>query len=282
MARGVGYTKHLDETLHKGIYETQVPNIDFLYKASTTKDPNYDIGDRVCLPDGRVFRYGKCVSSLTDMKCAVSQYNPLVMTKTAAVGAAAIGDKYLTLTVSAATWGIARDGVIAKDELKGGTIHLYNSSTVRDTRGIIGNTALASTGTSIVIYLDAGVSTALSASTYCEILANPYSALSGAAGHSVRYMGMPCALATTAQYFWIQTWGICRVSPCRGASFTANFLLSAEVVFGYNGGVMFPQEVVDDPSGEKSIGYQRAGFVVENSRLGSDTPAPFVNLQINP
>lgn len=39
MARGVYYTKHLDETLRKGVYETQVPNISFLYKVSTTRNP---------------------------------------------------------------------------------------------------------------------------------------------------------------------------------------------------------------------------------------------------
>ena len=60
MSRGMPFTKHFDETLRKGIYETQIPNINFLYEVSSTKNVDYDIGDSVVLPDGRVFFY--CLS----------------------------------------------------------------------------------------------------------------------------------------------------------------------------------------------------------------------------
>jgi len=63
MSRGPLYTKHLDDTLKREIYETQIPNIEFLYEHSSTKNPEYNIGDRVLLPDGRVFRYGLMANS---------------------------------------------------------------------------------------------------------------------------------------------------------------------------------------------------------------------------
>ncbi|MBE3036079.1 MAG: hypothetical protein IMZ70_03200, partial [Candidatus Atribacteria bacterium] len=54
---------HFDETLKKSIYGGQVQGRGFLASVSTTKDPLFDVGDGVVLPDGREFRYAKSTAA---------------------------------------------------------------------------------------------------------------------------------------------------------------------------------------------------------------------------
>ena len=169
------------------------------------------------MPDGRAFRYAKCGATLESMKYFVFSYNQLVAEKSdpdATIGAASIGDTSLTMTCTAAEIGAGRDGVIAKDELRGGYISIYGSTSGdRPQRGIIGNTALAADGESFIIYLDSPLKTAITAGAQCEILGNPYSDVRRTHGGFVSVLGVANVKATTGQYFWIQTWGICRITP---------------------------------------------------------------------
>ena len=256
---------------------------DFLYRASTVKDEKWNIGDRVVLPDGRAFRYGKCGYSLTDMKGACYSYNLLVTEKDAIAVAADAGQTYVDLTF-ADTDGVANDGVIAADELYGGYISFYRD-TVRQQRGIIGNTARANGDTGNTrVYLDAALVTAVNEDDYVEVLANPYSDLRGGAGGEqfgifCSVMGMPNVKATTGQYFWIQTWGPFRVSPT-GAELGVN-QGERMFVFGSNGCVYSDRAYVDGGA-PANHSYQNAGPIIERTDGDAGSAAPFINLMINP
>jgi len=256
------------------------PDWSFLYEASTVKNSHYNVGDRVALPDGRVFRYAKCGATLESMKFFVFSHNQLVSEKSdpdARIGDAAIGDKSLSMTCTAAEIGVNRDGIIAEDELRGGYISIYGSTSGdRPQRGIIGNTALAADGSSFTIYLDAPIKTAITADAQCEILANPYSDVRRESGGYVSALGVPCVKATTGQYFWIQTWGICRVTPDTDAHHGHGNNQRAFYVDQYG--------VSQQPStyNAAKINSQYVGFVIERSDSAFGDCAPFVNLQINP
>jgi len=259
------------------------PNIDFLYRASTVKDPKWNLGDRVVLADGRVFRYGLCGYSLTDMKGACYSYNLLVTEKDAIAVAASVGDKYVDITF-ADTDGVDNDGVIAEDELRGGYISFYRDTT-RQQRGIIGNTARANGDTSNTrVYLDASLVTAVNEDDDIEVLANPYSDLRGGAGGEAfgiwcSVMGMPNVLATTGQYFWIQTWGPFRISPT-GVELGVN---QGERMFVFGGnGCVYSDRAYVDGGAPANHSYQNAGPIIERTDGAAGSAAPFINLQINP
>ena len=155
----------------------EAPDWDFLYAHSTIKDPKWNIGDRVVTPDGRVFRYAKASGTMNPDILAqhvTGQHIGYV-----ALGASqVIDDKEVTLTVAAATHGVGGAGVIAKDELRGGYILIFDASSKALHRGITGNSALAANGTSITIYLDGALTVALiSGSDHAEVIASPYLAV---------------------------------------------------------------------------------------------------------
>jgi len=286
--RGVGYTKVLVETLRKGIYEQPVPNIDFLYEQSSTKSTEFDLGDRVQLPDGRAFRYCKAGSTMSSMKYGVYSYNQLVAEYSSVTcvptAAIAIGDKSAAFTVTAASIGVNRDGVIAKDELKGGYISFYGSTSGhRPQRGIVGNSALASDGTSITIYWDAAMDKAMDASVATEILANPYSDVRSdteAYGIWCSCIGMPNVLAVSGNYYWVQTWGIFRITPT-GVALGAN-QGERQMVMAANGSVCSLPTWHTQIATTPTHSYQIAGPIVERTSGTSTDAAPFINLTFNP
>jgi len=131
MAQGKARTKLLDHSA--GLVEGSAASgsWDFIYQASSVKHPDYNIGDRVALPDGRVYRYAKASEALTSQKFTCANKSMLVAENSAGCvqQAGAIGDTHVTLTVTAAllkTPGdTAASGIIAKDALRGGYISLY-------------------------------------------------------------------------------------------------------------------------------------------------------------
>ena len=201
--RGVGYTKHYDETLNAGIYAT-VPNLGFLYETSTTQSEEWAVGDKVVLGDGREFRYAKSASALNTSEA--SHFTGTgVIAYTAASTEAAIDDT--SCIVPAATHAAA----IAVDELRGGFLTIFGS--VADGadmmfRGIVGNDYSA-INAAVTIYVDAPFDVAIDASSAYEVWANPWSALEHTAGSpSNGKAGVPVAyVSAAATYHWTQTAG---------------------------------------------------------------------------
>lgn len=283
MSKGKTRAQYLGSTGY--ISSDKYMDWDFLYETSTTRNPLYNIGDRVALADGRAFRYGKTYSGMvfSSMKCAMTNINILVAEKTSPTciptSAIAAGAHSAAFTVSAGTIGTDRNGVIAVDELRGGYISLYLSSSDRPQRGIIGNTALAAAGTSITLYFDAAFPVEVPASTQTEIMANPYSRLTNANDYSSgnsAWMGMATVVPAVSSYVWIQTWGIYRCSPIGAGVGTMG---AHEFMFASNGGIRNSQASIVT----SALSEQHAGFLMDYPITASaEDAAPFINLQINP
>lgn len=249
-----------------------VPDWDFLYEQSLVKAPGWEIGDRVATPDGRVFRYGlakAAVKSHIGCKSTIAQ----LITYSHPV-AGSIGDRSLKVTVSVGAMGEDADGVIDEDELRGGHLVIHDQAAAYHihNRGIIGNTALAATGTEITLYLDAALVEAPTAADGVEVNGNQYGYVSYHDSTYTSVMGLPNVNAAAAAYFWMQTWGICSLPP--GVAGVGGAVSERQLIFRSNGTI---ESQNDEDVGE----MQNAGFIVEKTSLGSDG-SPFLMLQISP
>jgi hypothetical protein len=261
------------------------PNWTFLYQASTVKDSKFNVGDRVTLPDGRVFRFSLAAGTCNP---EVGAYNPQKTFANAVapaqsviqspiqgqvIQAGALGSTVVTMTV-AAGGGSLGTGVVAVDELRGGYIVVGNGANQHPQfRGIIGNSAVAAGGGSCDVYLDAALTTAVTVgTTNIETLLNPYAGLKGdnAGGAYVSFLGLPAVVATVGQYFWLQTWGPVWVTS---DSLTADDADDRVVYFVDNGSL----KSRTDAGGTL---FQPAGFCMDASSAGSSN-APMVMLQIS-
>lgn len=246
-----------------------------VYAVSDTQ--SYVLGTRRITPDGRVFRYGRCGATFTDMRTPLKNNLVLVTEKTQGssdgVNATAAGETEVVITMNGDFW----DTAIAVDELRGGYISFYRGTTGdRQQRMILGNTAIAAAGAGdITITLKDALTTALEDDDQVEILANPYYSLVHANDDHSSAMGLPCVIATTGQFLWIQTWGPCRISPVQ-----AEIGINADerlLVFGANAGL----RSIDAMSG-LSNSEQIAGFILEKTDGVAGSAAPFIMLQISP
>ena len=203
MARGVGYTKHLDETLKQSVYGNQIPDMTFLYETSTTASTEYNLGDLVVLPDGREFRYAKSGSACSNAY-GVHFNDDGHQGYTTMTTTVAIGDR--SITVPAGT-----HDAVTKDELRGGYLLMFQGGADLYTtvRGITGNDA-SDANVAYTLYLDADLKYAYTSGTAAvEIYANPWaSILQG--GNFNAFAGLPASyVSATATYFWVQTKGVC-------------------------------------------------------------------------
>ena len=207
MARGVGYTKHLDDTLKRNIYGNQVPDMTFLYETSLTKSTEYDLGNVVVLPDGREFRYAKSGSACTNAY-GVHFTDTGHQGYTAITTSVVVGDR--SLIVPAGT-----HAAVTEDELRGGYVIVFqgDADTYTTVRGITGNDASLA-DVAYTIYLDADLKYAYVAGTAAvEVYANPWSHIEQG-GVFQAFVGLPaCYVSATATYFWVQTKGICWPVP---------------------------------------------------------------------
>lgn len=206
--RGIGYTKHLDDTLKRNIYDDDIPNWNFIYETSLTKRTDFNVGDKVVLPDGREYRYAKSSAACISGQGCEFTYTGLTAYTTFGV-AAAVGDDEVTIAAVA-------HAALTKDELRGGYICIYVGDTTNNVmfRGIVGNDA-AGSGAAIKIYLDGALDQAVVASTSAsEVFRNPYNALrTGTSGDRPK-AGVPAIKVSAAlTYFFVQIKGLIWVAP---------------------------------------------------------------------
>lgn len=237
-------------------------NWDFIYRASTVKDPKWNVGDRAVLPDGRVFRYAKAGAAISTTTLAASFASAVKISYEALTGTTAIGSRILNMT----------EASITEDQLQGGYAIIYKASGSVYVRGITGNSASASADDTLQIYLDAALPVALDTSDAAEIMLNPYvdlrqTDLEGLAS----FAGMPATAAASGAYFWVQTWGPCWAAP-QATVAAAAFV--REVYFRHDGSLD-----VRDTIGT-FVTDQRAGFVLDYSPSGQGPP--LVMLQVSP
>lgn len=267
MARGKAQVDYLQSAGMVGAVD--MPDWGFIYETSLVKDARWNIGDRVVLPDGREFRYAKsagaCISG-QGCEFTADGYSSYAAITVAQI----VGDKQVTIAA-------AVHAVLAKDELRGGYVIIWDGSTNNvQFRGIIGNDAAAADA-AFVVYLDGPLTEAVVASTSCsEVFQNPYAALQTGTMNYNPKAGVPAVKVTAANtYFWVQIKGLCFAAPQGGKLGTTEG--------GYCGGMWSDYGNISDvstslngatvPAGR---GTQYAGFAV----LGdADNIGPLFMLQ---
>lgn len=149
---------------------------------------------------GAMYRYGRAgASNLSAGKLAVSADCAAAHVNLAAV-AAAVGDRQLTLTVTAGT-------AILADELKGGQLQINDAAGEGQYYEIASNTAITTTGISIVISLDEPINTALTTSSEFSLIHSPYNDVIESTTVT-QPVGIPRIVVTAAYYAWFQTTGL--------------------------------------------------------------------------
>lgn len=235
------------------------PNWDFLYTSSTTKDSKYNIGDRVVLPDGRVFRYCKAGDAIAATSLAVSFAAAVKVAYEVFAAAAAVGDTVLTINQAG----------ITADELRGGYIVWNHGTSTPLFRGIIGNTASDATGV-VKVYIDGALKAAVTTAMSFEILSNPYADVSQENTSGTRsFAGMPTTTAASGAYLWVQTWGPIWAAPQATVAAAAYV---REVYFRHDGSLDVRATI------GTLVSDQRAGFVIDQSDAGQGPP--LVMLQV--
>lgn len=262
MAKGVYYKKNLAETLNRGVYETQVPNINFLYAdPSTTKDPMWNVGDEVELPDGRKFRYAKSLGNN-----ALFAAHGVQFTYTGYVSYTAFATSHAKgvteITIPAAT-----HGALTLDELRGGYVIIFDGATDLNTcvRGIVGNDS-ASANAAFNIQLDGPIHNPIVSGTEaCEVYQNPWAGMEVASDSALPIAGVPTTtVSAAANYFWVQTKGICWVAPQSGVGDNGGMLC----MWRHDGSLEGAETALTAtvPSADRS---QIAGYCIQGSQAGN-------------
>lgn len=249
------------------VQQANVPDWDFIYRTSTVKDPAYNIGDHVRLPDGRELVYSKSAAACISGQGCEFTYAGYTAYTTFAV-TAAVGDR--EVTVPAAT-----HAALTQDELRGGYICIFDGSTNNTQfRGIVGNDA-ASADALFKVYLDGELTEAVTTSSACETYQNPYAALQTGTMNYNPKAGVPAAKVTAANvYFWVQINGPTWVAPQGGKLGTTEG--------GYCGGLWSDVGNISDYNTSLGVtvatgrGSQHAGYAI----LGdADNIGPLFMLQ---
>ena len=264
-----------------------VPNWAYLYMASTTKTPKFNIGDRVVTPDGRVFRYALaggtiqpefavCNNTFSTTNAVapaqVAPTSPVILGIPLSSGSS--GDYSVTVTIAAGD-GQAANGAVAQDELKGGFIVIGNGTNQHPmTRGILGNEAVAAGGGAINVYLDGALTRAVVPGTdNIEAYFNTYGnvqSMNVVNSAYVTCIGAAAAPATTGQYFWVQTWGNVWLTSNNLTGEAAN---GRDIYINTDGSVR-------GQTGPTYAGYQRIGTGLDKS-TSTASNGPEIMLQIS-
>jgi hypothetical protein len=219
--------------------------------AETTQ--RFVYGTRYITWDGRVYKYmglttGGCVSyhGVANTLAAVTGFTTAV--------AGSIGDTEYVIT----------DTGITEDQLAGGMITLYKATIDNTTnRHIVGNDATS--GTTTRLYLEAGLSAAITASDAVEVFENPYRLVSESTIQSAAWMGIPNVTAATGYNVWTQTWGPALVSP--GNQSLDDPAANERSVYWWNNGT-----IAEAASAQATSESQHAGYILNEGSSGIAGP----------
>lgn len=243
-----------------------------IYNAETTQ--RYMLGTRFITWDGRVYKYGLASATLSCQRGAGQPLRQVIMYNNVTV-APAIGDYVVTLDV--ATTDADGSGNILEDAMAGGYVVVFDNSNSDHgyTRAIVGNTAVATGSTDIVLDLDMPWHFLLTTDDNGEAMSSPYYGLqTGAMDYSGKVC-VPVVEAVDGEFFWGQTWGPKFVEP--QVNLGAGFMQTGAVFRG--------DGTVDNANNNSQGGVtytdyaQVAGFVLSHSS-GSQA-APFTMLTIS-
>lgn len=239
------------------------PDYGFIYKISKIKAPKWNVGDIIEVGNGKGFVYckssGACYTGLGNI---LNNAIPATGIDYALIPyAAAIGAKSVILT---------NQGVVAQtlDGLRGGTI-LFKIATGSDDselqcRGIIGNTA-GGVSDEITIYLDAPLTSALTAASYAYCMPSPYSAVQyldpGTTAGKVSHVGVAAVYVSEANvYHWEQFKGRVMGVSLQGSPGGAGDGHKRELVWRYQGSLQYR-----GTGATSGLNQQVAGYIMDNN-----------------
>ena len=229
----------------------------------------YVCGTRFATWDAKVFRYSRTLTASTTV-ASQGAFNRCGVVNMALTGTHAVvaGDRSHVVTLDADS-GFGGGG-IAENELIGGTITVGHAEGNEQTRTIMGNTVSA-VSLPTTLLLDYPWDTTLTDTTaWTEITLNAYNHVSYASSNYAACVGVAVRDTTALQYAWLQTYGPCYMTGT-GSTSNANFQRDAYVVG--DGSVRDGSEITIEH------GYQRIGYVLDEST--SATAMPIVFLQIS-
>jgi len=269
--------------LPPGVGGQDIANLQVPTTLATSTAQEYPLGSRFVCGD-RIYRYcyasGDCDPEWGAYKAKKTNtvaVAPTQATATQADGtiAGAVGSLYVTVTIDTEI-GVLTTGVLHANELAGGYIVVGNGSAQHpQMRLIVSHPALATAGGSLTLKLDMPLIAAVTAATTTiELMECPFYCIKadGSGGDYVTFIGIPACEASSGEYFWVQTWGVCWITS---NSNTCDSARDRTIVFVGNGSV----ESSNDETLES--GFQIAGVALDMSGSASSN-APMCYLQIMP
>lgn len=183
---------------------------DFLYRVSTVRDPQWNVGDEVEVGGGRKAVYALSTGANALFAAHGCEFSETGYTAITNFGvSAAVGD--VEITIPAAT-----HAALSKDELAGGFVIIFDGATdlYTTTRMITGNDASV-LNVAFKVRLDAELSYAITSGTSkAETYKNPYASIVVASNAAKPKAGVPFSnVSAAANYFWLLKEGICWVAP---------------------------------------------------------------------
>jgi len=254
---------------------------DFVYDVTTAKSPLYNVGDRVLLPNGKVFYHsysgGMCYTGRGNVFYNTISSSADGIDYSVLAEAAAAGDRSVLMT----NQGTA---AITLDQFRNGQIVLKPTESTTDAelmfRGVVGNTADASTGHdgTVRIYLDAKLTVAMLATNYAFVMPSPYTDIRYESTSGKKSFAGPAAAYVSAagRYFWTQTWGMCWIAPQTDGPGTVAYNRS---VYWRHDGTVDCYSCDSGTFGTSDVTDQRAGFIMDNN--ADDNGATLICLQVN-
>jgi len=230
----------------------------------------YICGTRFMTWDAKVFRYARTVTGLTTVASQGAFSKPgivnMALTGTHAVVA---GDRTHTVTLDADS-GYAEGGLV-EDELIGAQIVVGHAEGNEQCRTVMGNTASAVSLPSTLI-LDYPWDTTLTDTTaWTEITLNPFNHVTYASTNYCACVGVAVRDTTALQYAWLQTYGPCYMT---GTGTTSNAAFQRDAYVVGDGSVRDGSEITIED------GYQRIGYVFDESSAATAMPIVFLQISI--
>jgi hypothetical protein len=141
-------------------------------------------------------------------------------------------------------------------------------------RRIIGNSAVAAGGGSVIIYVDAPWNVAIAtADSTIEAMGNEYYDVRHDTDGTHCVIGVPTVPAITGEFSWLQTWGKCWVAPQSGVGATS---MIRAVYWRHDGSLDI--RALAGTFHDAYVTDQYAGYVLQNAQAGTQG-APFFMLQ---
>lgn len=229
---------------------------------------HYRIGSRMQV-DERVFYYGCAGNTLIPDVGAKNAYTQCVGFAALPTAETPLTSYTLVVTV-AGTDGIAGNGDIGLNELRGGYIVIFMPNAAINRR-VVGNTAVTGGGP-MTVTMDRPLGVAVPNTEHAEIMHSPYKSVIQSLNDVYSVVGFAPVAATDGQFLWLQTWGPVWAS----AQIEVGVGQNKRVVFRNDGSLDW-NDVADVPC----YVQQLAGYVLCSSRTAGQG-APFFQLQLAP